>query len=166
MSFRDKPENELLICCARAQLDTETTVRIHCLVQENIDWEYIVKGSIRQKVMPLLYQSLKTTCPQNVPDDILAKLRHYFLINSSRNLFLFGKLLKILNLLRDNGIFAIPFKGPVLAESIYGDLTLRQFTDLDILVHKHNAFKARNLLISNGFRPDIELNRDQVNAYL
>lgn len=166
MLFRDKPENELLVCCARTLLDLKTTDRIHSLVQDDIDWEYVVRRALRHRVMPLLYRNLKTTCPQDVPDDILAKLRNYFLINSSRNLFLSSQVLKLLNLLKENGIVAIPFKGPVLAESVYGDLTLRQFADLDILVHKRNAIKARNLLISNGFRPEIELNRDQVNAYL
>ncbi|GAG91885.1 unnamed protein product, partial [marine sediment metagenome] len=84
--------------------------------------------------MPLLYQSLKKTCPEAVPDDTLEQLRAYFLTNAKRNLFLTGKLLRLLELLKDNGILAVPFKGPVLAESVYGDLSLRQFADLDILV--------------------------------
>ncbi|MBW2005789.1 MAG: nucleotidyltransferase family protein [Deltaproteobacteria bacterium] len=164
MSFRDKPENELLVCCARTQLDQENADRIHSLVQNNIDWEYIVKASIRQRVMPLLYQNLKTTCPQNVPDDILAKLRHYFLINSSRNLFLSGQVLKLLNLLKENGIIAIPFKGPVLAESVYGDISLRQFADLDILVSQGEVLRAINLICSHGYVPEIKLDSKKYNA--
>jgi len=36
-------------------------------------------------------------------------------------------LLKLLDLFENHGIPAVPFKGPVLASSIYGDLSLRQF---------------------------------------
>ena len=32
------------------------------------------------------------------------------------------------------GIAAIPYKGPVLAAAVYGNLALRTFSDLDILV--------------------------------
>jgi len=70
------------------------------------------------------------------------------LTNAARNVFLTNKLFEILNLFKKNDILALPFKGPVLAESVYGDLSLRQFVDLDILVHNHDAIstKQRGLL--------------------
>jgi hypothetical protein len=47
--------------------------------------------------------------------------------------------------------FWIPFKGPILASSAYGDLFLRQFDDLDILVPPGKIAEADELLRSMGY---------------
>lgn len=62
-----------------------------------------------------------------------------------------GKLIKILKLFEKNGIPAIPYKGPVLAEILYGSPSLRQFGDLDVVVHERDVLKAKDILISFGF---------------
>jgi Uncharacterised nucleotidyltransferase len=46
----------------------------------------------------------------------------------------------------------VPFKGAVLAASAYGDLALRQFSDLDILVGRGDVVRAKNLLLAAGNR--------------
>jgi hypothetical protein len=61
---------------------------------------------------------------------------------------------------------AISFKGPVLAASVYGSLALRQFLDLDILIHKQHVAKARELLVSQGYRPQFELTNSQEAAFV
>ncbi len=161
-----RPEIDLLLCCARTHITPEIAQRIHSLVQKNIDWEYLLQTSLKQRVMPLLYRSLKNTCPKQVPEETLKQLRSYYLTNATRNLFLTGKLLKILSLFKNNNILAVPFKGPVLAESVYGDITLRQFSDLDILVHPNDAPKARTLLMEQGYLPEINLDDKQFNMYI
>jgi len=63
-----------------------------------------------------------------------------------------AELLRIMSLFETHGINAIPFKGPILAASVYRDLSLRQFGDLDILVHKQNILRAAELLVSQGYK--------------
>jgi hypothetical protein len=161
-----RSEVELLLSCARTHLDAETIERIHDLIQNDIDWDYLLRTALRHKIIPLLYRTLKKTCPLSVPDGILEQLRAYFLANTARNLFLTGELLKLTDRLQGQGILAIPFKGPVLAEYVYGDLSLRQFADLDILIYKRDALKARNVLVSDGYRPEIKLSIQQDKKYL
>jgi hypothetical protein len=107
--------------------------------------------------MPLLYFNLNSTCPDAVPKTTLEQFRGYFHANALNNLFLASELLKLLHLFKDHGIPAIPYKGPVLAASIYDNLTLRQFSDLDILVHERDFMRTRELLISQGYRSWYEL---------
>jgi hypothetical protein len=45
----------------------------------------------------------------------------------------------------------IPLKGPVLAEGLYGDVTLRPCTDLDILVRVDDFGQAEKLLMDAGW---------------
>ena len=80
----------------------------------------------------------------------LDQLRDDFNDNSRRNLFLTRELLNLLTLFETHQIPAIPFKGPVLAASVYGNLALRQFSDLDLIIHKQHVAKARELLVSAG----------------
>ena len=42
--------------------------------------------------------------------------------NAARNVFLTNKLFEILNLFKEDNITALPFKAPVLAEAVYGDM--------------------------------------------
>ena len=96
----------------------------------------------------------------------LDQLRDYFKDNSRRNLFLTRELLNLLPLFETHQIAAIPFKGPVLAASVYKNLALREFSDLDLVIRKQHVAKARELLISHGYRPQFDLNDSQETAFV
>jgi hypothetical protein len=102
--------------------------------------------------MPLLYRSLHTASPDAVPQAILGQLQHHYRANVARNLFLTDELLKLLHLLEAHDIPSLPYKGPVLAAAIYGDLALRAFGDLDILVHEQDYQRAQRLLSTQAYR--------------
>ena len=108
--------------------------------------------ALAQGVGPLLYSGLRRACPEGVPDGVLGELRTYVRASARRNLFLTGRLLRLLAALRSHGIRAIPFKGPVLAVQVYRDLTLRPFVDVDVLVHERDAPGAKALLTAHGYR--------------
>lgn len=160
-----KSEIELLLCCARTRLDPDKIKNIRSLVQREIDWEFLVQSALVHRVMPLLYRSLETTCSRLVPKEYLDKLRICYLNNAGRNLARTTRLLELIETFEDRQITAIPFKGPVLAESAYGDLALRQFADLDILVHRDNVLDAYQLLLSQGYRPEVRVNAEQIKKY-
>src|SRR5215469_4613412 len=120
MGFR--PESELLLCCARTYVDLERAARIKALLQKDLDWNYLLRMGIRLGVMPLLYQSLNTTCPDGVPSTTLVQLRSEFLENALNNFLLTEELLKLLTLFEVHGIRAVPYKGPALAASVYGNI--------------------------------------------
>jgi hypothetical protein len=163
---RTRPEMELLLLCACTCPDERRAERIGALLQENIDWVYLIRTALKHGVMPLLYWSLHTTYPEGVPKVTIDELRGHFHANVRRNLFLTRELLKILDLFEMHKIPVMPFKGPFLSASAYGNLSLRQFSDLDILVHKRDALKAKDLLISEGYRPTLQLDGAREAAYL
>ena len=49
--------------------------------------------------------------------------------------------------LEHRGIAALAFKGPVAALAAYGDLALRQYQDIDLIVHDQDLLKTVNLLV-------------------
>src|SRR6185503_8502263 len=81
--------------------------------------------------------------------------------NTHTNLLLTGELIKLLDSLDARGIPVIPLKGPTLAVRAYGDIGLRQFSDLDVLVRQSDVSRIQALLIENGFTPHQRLTSAQ-----
>jgi hypothetical protein len=159
-------EEGLLLCCARVALDDETSGRIKTLLQEDLDWEYVLKAASLHCIMPLLYRHLSVLGTGIVPPAVLERLKNDYQANAQRNLILSGDLHRLLRLLKANDIPVVPLKGPVLAATVYGDVSLRQFGDLDVLLRKRDIARAKELLISHGYRPAMEMTAAQESATL
>jgi hypothetical protein len=147
-----RAEGELLRCCARVSLGPEQAARLQALLRQGVDWEYLIQAAARHGLMPLLCRHLETSFPEAVPETVLVGLRDRFRQNGLHNLSLAGELLQLLRLFAAHGIPAVPFKGPTLAALAYGDLALRQFSDLDILLRPRDLSRARGLLAGRGYR--------------
>src|SRR5215210_4865854 len=146
-----RSEDELLLCCARTSRSPEIAARIRALVQEGIDWEYLILTAHLHGVAPLLYWHLHVARSDAVPESVLNHLRDHFHANSLRNLSLTGELLRILRAFRAHGVDAVPYKGPALAASAYSNLALREFIDLDIMVRRQDVQKAKESLAFLGY---------------
>jgi hypothetical protein len=120
----------------------------------------------RHGLIPLLYQKLKEMHPADIPESIMVRLRDEFRRVSISNLLLTSEMVKLLDLFQSNGVAVIPYKGPILGLQAYGDVCLRQFYDLDFLIHKHNFIRARELLRSQGYEPEYHLNPAEESIYL
>lgn len=151
LTVGDRPESDLLLCCARTQVDAAMATHIKTLLQQAIDWEQVLRLAVRHGLAPLLYQTLNVVAPNAVPEPQWTQLRNAFQVNAQRNLFQTGELLNLLSVFEAESILAIPFKGPVLASSIYKNLALRRFGDLDLLVHPSDVDRAKSVLIAQGY---------------
>ena len=159
-------EDRLLLSCARIPRTAETATRIRALLGGDVDWEYLLQRAHEHGVASLLYWHLGTACPELVPERAMHRLRCHFQANNLHNLFLTKELLRLLDAFDAHRIPAIPYKGPALAASVYGNLALRQFGDLDILVRRHDILRAEELLASLGYRPQYTLPSEQKAAFL
>ncbi len=160
-----RPEISLLLCCARTYLDEKNSESIKKLIQSNINWKYLIETAHWHRVLPLLFLNLNKTCSQVVPTDVINYLRQSYYSNTQRSLFKASKLVKILKVFEENEIPVIPFKGPVLAAAIYGDISYRAFGDLDLLVRRQDFLKTKEILITQGFQPYADSNEQEA-AYL
>lgn len=161
-----RPEHELLLCCARSSRTPETSARIEALLGEKIDWEYLISTAHMHGMAPLLYRHLDAARSEAVPEDALGRLRRHFRANGFQNLLLAGELVRLLKAFGARDLLAVPYKGPALAASVYGNLALRQFIDLDIIVHRRDVLEAKELLVSSGYRPQYRLTPAQEAALL
>src|SRR2546427_841220 len=159
-----RPEAELLRCCARTRLDDGTAERLATLLRSSLDWEWLLRNAHAHGLLPLLYRHLRST-PDSVPAEIRGALREGFEANAQRALRLTAELLRLHDQLASRGVTVIPYKGPVLAASVYGDLALRPFRDLDFLVQRHDADRAERVLAAEGYRPLYGLTPEQEKVF-
>lgn len=155
-------EFQLLLYCARSQPNTES---IRSIVNEGVNWHYLQQLAEQHGVRPLLLQSLKLVCWDAVPKMTQLQLNYFNRINIQTNLSIAGELLRLLGPFQQNGIPIATFKGVVLAELVYGDLTLREVSDLDVIVHEADLNKAEDILIACGYQAAFP-NRDYRSAFL
>lgn len=159
-----RPEYEVLLHSLSQAQDGDSRPR--AALSGGTDWDYLLQGAFKHRVFPSLYRRLADTCPEAAPPEVLAAWGRLYQAQARYNLRLTGDLLQVLALFESQGITAIPLKGPVLAETAYGDLALRQFVDLDILVRRADMEKVRELLVAGGYRSSQTLTRKQEHLHL
>jgi len=117
-------------------------------------------------VLPQFYKFLNEQSEEDIPEAVLKRLHDESFLNTQSNLALTGLLFRVLDLFEANEIRGIPYKGPALAAGAYGDVAMRQFVDLDLILHKKDVLKAKDLLVNSGWRPEFELDSAQELAFL
>lgn len=151
MKLVPTPELGLLLLCARMRINPDVAQRISLILRRTLDWNGLVLLARRHGLSPLLYRTLSGLRLNKVPTEILEKLRSSSEVIRFRALVMARELLRALQALEAAGVTATPYKGPALAACLYGDFTLRQLADLDLLVKSRDALKARRVLLEHGF---------------
>ena len=149
--------NELLFCCARTNAAPEIADRIRLLTSQQLDWDYFFQLARRHAVVPLVYHRLKF----HVSPEHLQTFKKHSLENAARNVVLTAELCRLIEVFADAGIEAIPYKGPILSLFAYGDLSLRRFVDLDLIVRKQDVARARDLLLDDNYALSKSLTAEQ-----
>jgi len=157
------PEFDLLLSLARTARDGE---RVNAIVNAGVDWRVLLDLATRHGVRPLVYRSLLNVCWDQVPADVRVEWEDAYRSITGRNRFVTGELLRITSAFRSTGIQLVSLKGPVLAEMAYGDSTLREFTDLDLLVRVADFPRACELLKQLGYNPSLEIDSDRAIEFL
>jgi signal peptidase I len=146
-------EMTLILQCLRNAPREDAHRQIRDLLQAGIDWRSVLLLARRHKVVPLLYRGLHGALGAEMPEDVARELRRSYQMNAARNERLLQQLLDILRCFRAHALPAIALRGPVSAELLYGDLAMRQCSDLDILVEAQHVPHAARLLQGMGYRP-------------
>lgn len=116
------------------------------------DWKEYLQLVDRHQTTALSWAALSRMPGIEIPSRIeqdLRKISHAYRVRATQHALLLADGLKALN---RAGIPAMPLKGPVLSFELYGDVGLRQSTDLDLQVPKDDLHRAIQCLESTGWR--------------
>ena len=153
--------NNLLLCIARRDTDPD---QLRSLISQEIDWDYVIVLAYAHGLLPLLNHHLTTL--DLVPANIRSHLKRESVANAQNVLHLVGKQLLIHKLFKEHGIPIAFFKGPLLAQMAYGEISLRQAGDIDLLINRGDFAQARLLLESLGYEMTPRLTPAQLASHL
>lgn len=151
-----KDSFELLCACVSARPAPAQVAQIANWNYAGFDWSSFLQLAEHHGVLALVASNMAQRAPE-VPADIAQSLRSAYAENLRRNMWFAGELSRILEHFETRHMRAIPYKGPVLAQSAYGDLGLRSFSDLDLLIPPADFEPAKRALGEIGYHPSQEL---------
>jgi hypothetical protein len=163
-SIGPQREDEFGLLCAVASAEM-TPGQIERLANWNfsgLDWNEIIRLAEHHGVIPLAARNLMEHA-RGLPPEIEHTLRSAYELNLKRGLWFAAELARIIrhlnrrqaeHLQTDRQQFpVVPFKGPILAQSLYGDSGLRSFSDLDLLISSTDFKRAKEALAEIGYSP-------------
>jgi hypothetical protein len=147
------PEKQLLICCARTKITSSVAEEMRGLVGSPLDWDLLIREAMNQALTPLLCRHLPAVASDLLAQQCLEQLADTGRALAIRSLALTGELFTILNEFQSRGVPVVSYKGPVLAAQAYGDIALREFEDLDMILRQRDMAKASEVMVNLGYRP-------------
>jgi len=150
------PEMALFLACARSCFDPAASQAIRQLLQAPIQWSHFLDLPRRHGLLSYAKTALASQ-EDAVPDEIRATLRNDSLHFTMRALLLTSELVRLTQPLSESGIKVIAYKGPALAQTLYGNAGKRHFNDLDLFIDESDLPRVRETLLSQGYRSRLEL---------
>jgi hypothetical protein len=153
----DKEFALLAACCRSAEGRNIEPPRA-----ERLDWNSITCSAEHHGLIPALAARLSSAPGFELP----IQLRHRARAHAWRAVRLTAELQRIVEHLNRNRIECLAYKGPALSRQLYGDPTMRQFGDLDLLVKPQEVAPAAAALRELGFEPELKLSPSHQRSYL
>lgn len=147
---------ELLRAVAR---HSTTDAQICELAQKVRDWDRLLRLSRDHRVLPLVFARL-TEAGALLPPEAQEQLQSEYQRNVLHCMANAVELIALLKTFDEQAIPAMPFKGVVLAASVYGNANARTAGDLDLLIHARDLQRAAALLLKRGYELDTPARAD------
>ena len=119
--------------------------------EHGLDWRDVLRLARRHEVVPLVHRSIERLEEPDIPPDVRDAFAAGRRTVAARNGLLVRELGRGLRLFDAAGVPAMPLKGVVLADRLYGDQSLRDCSDMDVLVPRERAREALGLLRADGY---------------
>lgn len=121
-----------------------------------VQWEQFLELVWHHRTYPVIYKSLKASSlkHKHIPEHIVERVRREYQRNMFQMLHMTREMENICKQLSQLHIRTLILKGPVLAHELFGDVSHRTSSDLDILIPIEDLNKAEALMVQLGFEKD------------
>lgn len=147
-------EEQFILGCVKLHPGDADLRRLDGLIQEVHDWEYLVTTGIARGIAPLMYKKLPLLANRAlIPARVQSCLEQAYYHTFRRSALLYEEFARVAAQFKARGIGVVALKGIYLSEWLYQDIGLRQFSDIDLLVHPADGPRCVGILAGMGFRP-------------
>ena len=156
-------EVDLALGCLGDPADRQA---LSAALEREIDWQILVQFCLDHAITEPVFAALSRLRDGAVPEEVLSAAARRLERRRAEARSAQQQLLDILRLLEARGIPALPFKGPALAELLYGDAAMRSYRDLDFLVPLEHAGATLTALVASRYQRPHTLSAAQDAAFL
>lgn len=132
----------------------------------DIDWLQVTNFARNQGVLAIVYAGCSEAERAAMPAAILEAVRNESRDLAFTNMRRAAELCRLVKLLQSWQVCAMPFKGPLLTQTLYNNLALRAFCDLDVLCPNADLAEVARRLVANGYRQTDSLELARPDVYL
>src|SRR5271166_3703302 len=136
----------LVIVCSRWPLVASDEQEFRTRAAAPIDWNRFLDWVRRNRIAPLVYHNLRQMACPLVPEAVVVRLQSEAAHNVRRVLMQIAEAARITRLLADAGIRSMIMKGPVLSLLAFGDPTLRESQDIDLVIDPARVLEVDRLI--------------------
>ena len=147
------PQTLLVLESVKIHKNSELIEKLICDIN---DWDNFARLAYAHGIFPLVYKTLKTY-ETFMSQEVLMKMKKYYMDIVKQSMLMTSELLSIMKLFEENSINAISFKGPLLSQMAYKDISSRQYVDLDILINEKDIVLATKVLTENFYKSEYNL---------
>jgi hypothetical protein len=153
-----------LTCCellrhAIRRMSADSGAETRRLAERVQDWDGLLDLAHEHRISMLLHRRLPEA-DAAVPAEAKERLTAEYHRNLVQNMARAAELIRLLERFERESIPTMPFKGVVLASSVYGDPTARGVGDLDLLIHPRNLLRASAILRECGYELTTPIRED------
>lgn len=140
----------MLLASAIYPLQEGERLHLQGCCRPSIDWAAFLALAARHHLIPTVYRNLSVSCAALVSAPFLSQLKEQAELHRQRSLQLLAQLARLSRAFTQAGVPLCTLKGPLLAQRLFGDASLRSSGDLDLLVTPQALAQADSLLLSLG----------------
>jgi Uncharacterised nucleotidyltransferase len=158
-------EWSLLVAACSVLPGPEKIEKVRTLLRTPLSWRVLLEYADHHGVTFLLNQALSEIA-NHIPGGEMHSLQKRYRVNIHRTMFFARELIRILDRLDAIAVDAMPYKGVILAETVHGDMALRQSSDIDLFIRARDFPRIREAIRDLGYTPQLALSPLQEQAYL
>lgn len=118
---------------------------------QGVNWNQLIELARHHRVFPYINRKLQGLKSSDIPGFVTQMFQRDYYRNTLLMLTLSGEMEKLATLFTERHIRTLFLKGPVIAADLYGDVSLRTSSDLDILIPIQDLERTEELLESTGY---------------
>ncbi len=140
----------LIILCCRIHFKTAEINDLNDFISQNsVDWTTFIKICRKHRIRPIIYSViLKAT---SVPEEIKKRVSNRLNRLKLQNFEQAKETERLIFLLQENKINVIPYKGTAFSKQFFGNISMRESSDIDLIINPDDIPKAIKILENDGF---------------
>lgn len=140
----------VMIQACRVHVGTATIKELDDLIKKTeINWQELALLSRLHRIRPVVFRTLLSSM---APAPFKEKLKKELHVNTLLNFSIASETTRLVDQLAKAGIEAIPYKGVAYSKQFYQDLSMRESSDIDLVIQASDLEKTIPVFEKEGYK--------------